>query len=327
MKGLALSEAYYEVFGNRILDEADRLDPGLSGRLSIGLTGEGSQCFGWDDEISRDHDFAPGFCVFLSDEDDESFGPSLQAVYDSLPASFLGFSRQNIIDDGRLGIISCSRFYGRLTGSLTSDTDWLFVPESSLAAASSGLIWHQGCTQFDTMRRRILDFFPEDVLRKKIAARAAVLSQSGQYNLMRVIRRHDRIAALFAMSRFAEAAISMIHLLGRRYTPFYKWAFHSLQEMMEDRTCSAASLAAECLPLLERLLEIQVLLSREKFTDAESLSFDLTERICARIAAELRQQGFSTVESDFLQDHLGDIMSGIRDPRIRSMHPMADPAV
>ena len=53
-------------------------------------------------------------------------------------------------------------------------------------------------------------------------------------------------------------------------------------------------------------------------------AFSITEEICGAIADELCRQDFSTVQSDFLQDHLTDIMSGIRDPQIKSMHPMAD---
>ena len=84
MKGLVLAKAYYDAFGSRILEAANQLAPGLSSRLSVGLVGEGSQCFGYDDAFSQDHDFAPGFCVFLSDEDFQSFGPALQEVYNQL---------------------------------------------------------------------------------------------------------------------------------------------------------------------------------------------------------------------------------------------------
>ena len=55
-------------------------------------------------------------------------------------------------------------------------------------------------------------------------------------------------------------------------------------------------------------------------------TFDITETICRAVSEELRRQRFSETESNFLQDHLDDIMNGITNPEIRAMHPMADPA-
>lgn len=322
MKGLVLAKSYYDAFGSRILEAANQLDPGLASRLSVGLVGEGSQCFGYDDTISQDHDFAPGFCVFLSDEDFQAFGPALQEVYNQLPDRFQGFTCENIIDGDRLGVMCCSDFYSRFTGVPETNLDWLFLPESALAAATNGQIWQRGCSQFDAVRSLLSSFYPEDIRRKKIAARAAVLSQAGQYNLLRLIRRGDEVAVLFAMSRFAEAAISMIHLLRRRYTPFYKWAFRSLSDMAETDP-----LAEECCRQLKKMPEVVILLRQEKIEDAKKLAFRLTETICENIIRELRSQHLSKTTGSFLQDHLADIMNGIEDPQIRTMHPMADPAV
>ena len=317
MKGLILAEKYYNEFGSRILSAAEEQCPCLSHRLSIGLAGEGSQCLGYDDTLSWDHDFAPGFCIWMTDDDYAEYGPALQAAYDALPGEFCGFSRQNILAQHRLGVMSVSDFFGSLTGIPETDEDWIFIPEDALAAAVSGRVWLDGCEEFRSVRNQLNAFYPEDVLRKKIAARASVMAQAGQYNLLRMMRRTDRIASMQAAARFTEAAISMVHLLSRRYTPFYKWAYRNLQELAET-SALAKLVSAE----LAGLPDACILPGKEGIEK----TFDITEAICRAVTDELRSQGFSETESNFLQDHLDDIMNGIRNPQIRAMHPMADPA-
>ena len=317
MKGLTLAEKYYNEYGSRILNAAEELCPGLGSRLSIGLAGEGSQCFGYDDALSQDHDFAPGFCIWMSDEDYAVYGPQLADVYDGLPGEFCGFSRQNILAPHRLGVMSVSGFFGALTGIPETEEDWLFIPEDALASAVNGQIWLDGCEEFQKIRNQLNAFYPDDVLRKKLAARAAVMSQAGQYNLLRMIRRQDAVAVQLAAARFTEAAISMVHLLCRRYTPFYKWAHRSLVELAE--TSPLAELTCR---EIEKLPEACVLQGAEGMKK----TFDIIEAICSAAAEELRAQRFSQCESGFLQDHLEDIMGGIINPQIRPMPPMADPA-
>ena len=88
MKGLELSYQYYLEIGRPMLREKF---PEYSGRIAAGLAGEGSECLGFDDEISRDHDFGPGFCIWLTESDNERTGRQMQAAYEELPGYFGGF--------------------------------------------------------------------------------------------------------------------------------------------------------------------------------------------------------------------------------------------
>ena len=66
MNGLTLSRKFYDNYGEAMLREQF---PELLPHIAVGLCGSGSECFGFDDEISQDHDFEPGFCLFLPGEE------------------------------------------------------------------------------------------------------------------------------------------------------------------------------------------------------------------------------------------------------------------
>ena len=66
MNGLELSLAFYEQHGKPMLEEQFS---SLLPFLAVGLLGAGSECFGYDDAVSQDHDFEPAFCIFLPGEE------------------------------------------------------------------------------------------------------------------------------------------------------------------------------------------------------------------------------------------------------------------
>ena len=311
MQGMEIAEKYFEEYGREMVMSA------CPAAAAAGLVGEGSQCFGFDDEISRDHDFGPGFCIWLSAEDFDRHAAKLQALYETLPKEFLGLSVDNIQDKSRVGVMHTGEFYFKYLGLSEpprTNRQWLFLKETSLAVCTNGKVFMDGSGEFTAFREALLGYYPGDILRKKIAARAAVMSQAGQYNLLRCLDRGDRVAALLALAKFAEASLSMVYLLNRKYMPFYKWAYRGARDLLKmqpavekiGKLCDGFGGEEESLAAL-----------REK-------AFDLTEFICAETAGELNLQGFSSCESPFLQDHLGEIMSGIQDPQIRALPPIFD---
>ncbi|MBQ3823571.1 MAG: hypothetical protein II808_00035, partial [Clostridia bacterium] len=89
MKGLDVCREYFNAYGLPML----RRDfPDLLAVSAAGLAGSGSECFGYDDEISRDHDFEPGLCLFLPGEDvvDRKAAFALERAYAKLPKEFMG---------------------------------------------------------------------------------------------------------------------------------------------------------------------------------------------------------------------------------------------
>ena len=136
MNGLELAKAYYEECGAPMLHEAF---PEWEGRIAAGLIGSGSECFGFDDEISRDHDFGLGFCLFIPGESemDRQTAFRLERAYAKLPKEFKGFQKSPIdpVGGSRHGVIRVPDFFTEKLGRPDADlgaADWLRIPESSV---------------------------------------------------------------------------------------------------------------------------------------------------------------------------------------------------
>ena len=227
MQGLELAKRYYEEVGRPMLE---RDFPELLPRLAAGLVGEGSECLGFDDAISQDHDFGAGFCLWFSAEDYNQYGNALQDAYDRLPGEFAGVPARltSARGGGRVGVFEIEAFYSRFIGMEQPPKSlmrWLHLPEDKLAAVVGGAVFEDGLGEFSAIREALRKYYPEDVRIKKIAARAAKMAQSGQYNYGRCMRRGDTVAAMLALDEFVRQAISMVYLLNRTYMPYYKWMF------------------------------------------------------------------------------------------------------
>ena len=145
MKGIELARLYYREYGAPMLEQQFREYVGV---IAVGLIGSGSECFGYDDEQSRDHDFEPGFCLFLPDEEivDCRTAFLLERAYAKLPSEFMGYRREKLspVGGNRHGVLRMSDFFLEKTGSrdgtLTPE-QWFSIPEQSLAEATNGEIF------------------------------------------------------------------------------------------------------------------------------------------------------------------------------------------
>lgn len=310
MKGMELSKAYFETYGREMIRKNF---PQYEHKIAAGLVGEGSECFGYDDACSQDHDFGPGFCIWLPDDLYRQIGPSLQQQYDQLPANFQGFIRNETEHGGgRVGVFSINGFYAKYTGCQGAPKDnmeWFRIPERFLATAVNGQVFYDNWGEFSKIRRILLDFYPEDVLRKKLAARAAIMAQSGQYNYLRCCRRSDYRAAFLACGEFVNAALSAVYLLNGAYIPFYKWAFRGTEALTT---------------LQDAISDLSQLTSLQDCYENQTKKQLLIENICVQVGRELNRRGFSSTGEAFLQVHCPEIMAGIRDERLRNLHVMAD---
>ena len=61
IKGIELCKQYYLTYGKEMIErQFGQYKP----YIAVGLCGFGSECLGYDDDISQDHDFGPGFCIW-----------------------------------------------------------------------------------------------------------------------------------------------------------------------------------------------------------------------------------------------------------------------
>ena len=81
------SRRFYE---NKVAPMIHEKFPEYESHIAVGLSGEGSDCFGYDDFISRDHDFGTGVCLWLTDTDFHKFGRLLSIAYNELVNSIPG---------------------------------------------------------------------------------------------------------------------------------------------------------------------------------------------------------------------------------------------
>lgn len=297
MKGLALSRAHWDGVVAPAL--AIRF-PALLPRIASGLVGEGSECFGFDDEVSRDHDFDPSPCLWLSASDFATHGETLVALLESLAPP----ARSPLLTPegrGRRGVHETGAFYRRFLGlpraPRTLD-EWRAAPEAGLAAATNGELFVDPPGEFSSIRDELLAFYPEDLRLAKLARRLHAAGQSGQYNWERSLRRGETVAATLALAGFLDSALAITFLLARRFRPFPKWAHRALEGLPPPG------------PAVRSLLA-------ELVAAPSSRAADLMEEVSVLLVGELRSQGLTEVRGTFLVDHAKPVASRIADPLLR----------
>lgn len=310
MKGLELAKRYFEAFGVKMLDTNFQ---NYTDRIAVGLCGEGSECFGFDDEISKDHDFEPGFCIFITKEDYEKFGFQLERAYSKLPKEFCGYKRQRLspVGGNRHGVIVIDDFYKRFLGVAgvpESIYDWFQIPPDMLATATSGEIWFDNLGEFTKIRNELLMGYPRDIFLKKLSAHLIMMAQAGQYNYPRISERLDFGAAQLAVFEFVKHTISVIYLLNNTYEPYYKWAYKGIKN----------------LKILSNIEESLVWLT-ETGNDTEKIKLktEVIEDISKLIIAEINKMNLTESKSNNLSEHAHSVMSFIKDNEIRNMHIMS----
>lgn len=306
MKALDLSRQYFnDIAFPAFKDEF----PDLINHMAAGLIGNGSECFGYDDELSRDHDWGVDFFIWLSESDRERI-PELANFKENLFIEYPPeFKRERSEYGAFIDVMTTGDFYRQLIG-FTEGPDkiqqWRAVPEENLAMAVNGEVFYDGDGQFIRVREKLLRHYPEDLRRKKMAARCMAIAQTGQYNFMRMLRRDDRVVVKLTLSRFIENVTGLVFLLNKTYRPFYKWAYRRMKE----------------LPLLGESIGRHIYdLSSiyEFFNESIMHSNEIISYICNELAIELRRQELTSTNDWFFTSHGEELQRSIKDEFLASL--------
>lgn len=306
MNGMELSRRYFSDVAEPLL----KCDfPDLYRRLAAGLVGNGSECFGYDDDISRDHDWGIDFFLWVT-EGDRTQIPILaewkNALFESHPPEYM---RARSEYGARIGVMTAGDFYKSLIGYSKGPEDileWLRIPEENLAMAVNGEVFTDPAGDFTATRAKLLQYYPEDIRRKKLAAKCMAVAQTGQYNLSRCYQREDWVTYKTVLSRFSDSVISAVFLLNRIYRPYYKWAYKRLTE----------------LPILGKNIGV-TLKEMAMICGINEISYGMIQnhisQICALLVGELQRQLLSSSDDWFLTTHGEEIQSSIQDSFLRAL--------
>lgn len=305
MKGLEEARKFYEEAGAEMIS---RNFGDFENRIAVGLVGHGSECFGFDDQTSRDHDFETGFCLWLTKDDEEKIGFRLMRAYDKLVKSVNGERADRVVENGFQGVFVTGDFYRRYTGcdgAPKTWQDWLYTNSAYFAEATNGEVFRDDLGEFTKIRNEILHGMPEDVRAKKIGSCSLKAAQSGQYNYARCLAHGEEGAAMLALFEFVTNAIELAFLLNRKHCPYYKWALRSMDGL--DK-------------FAELKQPLEYLLTADNDKAGQSVKKAIVEDISLALANEINAQFDLGVEGGFLEPYAYAIQKRIKNSDIRNLH-------
>lgn len=257
--GLDLARAFYHEALQPILAKHHPRTP-----HSAALLGSGSEVLGFDDAVSRDHNWGPRLQLFLSAPDHARLSASIsQTLRRHLPYQFRGYAtnwsapKQENDDQGtqllapidsgevnhRVELLSIDGFM-RAHFGLGSDhklraADWLSIPQQKLLTFTSGEVFHDALG-LETIRQRFA-FYPRDVWLYLLACGWQRIAQD-EHLAPRAGSVGDELGSRLIASRLVRSIVLLCFLLERTYAPYPKWLGSAFQQL---------ACARELAPILE----------------------------------------------------------------------------
>lgn len=323
MKGVHLSSLFYRDIVRPWLNEAF---PGL--RHDAGIFGYGSELLGFDDDMSRDHNWGPRVQLVVTEDDFATHAAAIVDSFDAVkPTTFLGEpigyrSRPHppIVADDALGRpehgveVFTAKGVLRTTLALDPATSldaliWLSLPEQKLLELTAGEVFHTGLGDLARLRENF-SRCPRDVTLYKLAAQWRNIADEQAF-VGRAGYVGDDLGSRIIAARLVRDIMRVCFLLEGRYAPYAKWfgsAFARLASSEALMPMLTAVLKAETWePRQARLA--QACLAVAEMHAAAGFPLSVTPRI-----GPYYDRPFPTINAE---DISADLAVGIVDPLLR----------
>lgn len=235
MQGIELSRRFYAEIVRPWLAE---IAPGLP--HAAALVGYGSELLGFDDELSRDHNWGPRVHIFLTRDRFERQARRLVSAFAAAaPESYLGEpigwrNRPHPPAGGDDAVVALEHglevhtvegTLDRILGVRAVDDlgpiEWLGFPEQRLLAFTAGAVFHDDDGRLTAARER-LHYLPRDVWLHKLACQWRRIAEEQAF-VGRAGQVGDELGSQVIAGRLVHDVMRLAFLLERRYAPYAKW--------------------------------------------------------------------------------------------------------
>lgn len=244
MKGLELSEAFYWEIVRPIIAKQF---PQLLEKHAAGLIGYGSDVLGYDDELSRDHEWGARCYIWLLESDYDMYATSLNQTFnEKIPTVYKGYPARFSVDESHevlipyngkdnlhhIAITSVSRHMELQVGLHTtqpSKYEWLVIPEQKLMEWTRGKIFTDPVGEI-TAVRKTLTYLPDDVWRYKLKYAWSSFRQLYVAGISAL--RGDTLSARLCLNKMVDKVVQLIFLYNKRVRPAtYKWISREMSQI------------------------------------------------------------------------------------------------
>lgn len=236
MDGIALSQRYFTqaalpILRARFPQIVERCAAGLcAGGLDAGC---GSEVYGYDDFLSRDHNWGARFFLFLNEEDYARCADEMRDVLArELPRAFEGLTITATTAQATHFHITTPRRNALAALDVdelpAGDEAWFLIPEAKLCEYAAGSVYYDPIGLVEPWKRRF-SAYPRNVLLKRLSGAFLMMHTAG--NALRCAMRCEWTACRSYLDAALASAQRAALLLSGRFPPHVKWRARAFREI------------------------------------------------------------------------------------------------